>query len=193
MAEETIATATDAEIDECLALIALAFVADPAVRWLYPDSRAYLANFPRFVKAFGGHAFAHGSAHLVKRSAAALWLPPGVEPDEEALISLLQSTISESGQETVFGVLEEMGRFHPEVPHWYLPLIGTDPALQGKGHGSSLLRHALSICDAEKMPAYLEATSARNVPLYRRHGFEAIGTIRVGTAPPITPMLRQPR
>ncbi|MGV1015508.1 MAG: GNAT family N-acetyltransferase, partial [Methyloceanibacter sp.] len=83
--------------------------------------------------------------------------------------------------------------FHPDEPHWYLPLIGTDPALQGKGHGSSLLRHALSICDAEKMPAYLEATSARNVPFYRRHGFEAIGTIRVGTSPTITPMLRPPR
>jgi len=32
MTEETIATATDAEIDECVALIALAFAADPAVR-----------------------------------------------------------------------------------------------------------------------------------------------------------------
>ena len=193
MAEQTIATATDAEIDECVALISLAFVADPAARWLYPDSRAYLANFPRFVKAFGGRAFTHGSAHLVKGSAAAFWLPPGVEPDEGALISLLQSTVPESGQETVFGVFEEMGRFHPEVPHWYLPLIGTDPALQGRGHGSALLRHTLSSCDADRMPAYLEATSARNVPFYRRHGFEAIGTIQLGASPPITPMLRKPR
>ncbi|MGH6833122.1 MAG: GNAT family N-acetyltransferase, partial [Methyloceanibacter sp.] len=81
----------------------------------------------------------------------------------------------------------------PKEPHWYLPLIGTDPAKQGNGYGSALLRHALAICDREKMPAYLEATSARNVPLYQRHGFEALGTIQVGSSPPITPMLRKPR
>jgi GNAT superfamily N-acetyltransferase len=86
-----------------------------------------------------------------------------------------------------------MGRFHPSEPHWYLPLIGTDPVQQGKGYGSALLRHALAICDQEKMPAYLEATSPRNVPLYQRHGFEGLGTIQVGTSPPITPLLRKPR
>ncbi|MCJ7787955.1 MAG: GNAT family N-acetyltransferase [Methyloceanibacter sp.] len=69
----------------------------------------------------------------------------------------------------------------------------TDPALQGRGHVSALLRHTLSSCDADRMPAYLEATSARNVPFYRRHGFEAIGTIQLGASPPITPMLRKPR
>jgi GNAT superfamily N-acetyltransferase len=193
MAEERVATATEAEIDECVALITLAFVTDPAVRWMYPDSQVYCANFPRFVKAFGGGAFAHGSAHLLKGSAAALWCPPGVEPDEEPLVALLQSTVPEGRLEMVFGVLEEMGRFHPEEPHWYLPLIGTDPVQQGKGHGSTLLRHALSICDAERIPAYIEGTSPRNVMLYRRHGFEVLGTVQVGTSPPITPMLRQPR
>ncbi len=145
MAEQTIATATDAEIDECVALISLAFVADPAARWLYPDSRAYLANFPRFLKAFGGRAFTHGSAHLVKGSAAAFWLPPGVEPDEEALISLLQSTVPESGQETVFVVFEEMGRFHPEVPHWYLPLIGPTPRCKAEATSRR--------CSATRSPA----------------------------------------
>jgi hypothetical protein len=43
------------------------------------------------------------------------------------------------------------------------------------------------------MPAYLEATSARNLPLYQRHGFEALGTIQAGDSPVITPMLRRPR
>jgi GNAT superfamily N-acetyltransferase len=86
-----------------------------------------------------------------------------------------------------------MGAYHPEVPHWYLPLIGTDPARQSQGYGSALLRHALAICDAAMLPAYLEATSPRNVPFYQRHGFEALGTIQVADSPPITPMLRRPR
>ena len=32
-----------------------------------------------------------------------------------------------------------------------------------------------------------------NIPLYRRHGFEVLGTIQVEDAPPLFPMLRQPR
>ena len=86
-----------------------------------------------------------------------------------------------------------MGRWHPEEPHWYLPLIGTDPARQGRGYGSALLGEALANCDRQTLPAYLEATSPRNVKLYERHGFEALGTIQEGSSPDITPMLRKPR
>lgn len=32
-----------------------------------------------------------------------------------------------------------------------------------------------------------------NITLYERHGFEVMGTIQVGAAPPVTPMLRRPR
>jgi len=32
----------------------LAFVADPAIRWVWPDTQKYLSNFSIFVKAFGG-------------------------------------------------------------------------------------------------------------------------------------------
>jgi ribosomal protein S18 acetylase RimI-like enzyme len=86
-----------------------------------------------------------------------------------------------------------MGDYHPNEPHWYLPLIGTDPMQQGKGHGAALLRHALALYDEQKIPAYLEATSQRSVPLYQRHGFEILGTVQIdATSPAITPMLRKP-
>ena len=35
---------------------------DPAARWVWPDSQQFLTHFPSFVRAFGGKAFAHGSA-----------------------------------------------------------------------------------------------------------------------------------
>jgi hypothetical protein len=43
------------------------------------------------------------------------------------------------------------------------------------------------------VPAYLESTNPRNVSFYRRHGFEVLGTIQVGSSPPLIPMLRPPR
>jgi ribosomal protein S18 acetylase RimI-like enzyme len=68
-----------------------------------------------------------------------------------------------------------------------------DPDAQCQGYGSALLRHMLVALDREQLPAYLEATSSRNVPLYERHGFEVLGTIQRGGSPPIVPMLRRPR
>jgi hypothetical protein len=41
--------------------------------------------------------------------------------------------------------------------------------------------------------AYLESSNPRNIPLYQRHGFEAMGEIQVGAAPVVTPMIREPR
>jgi ribosomal protein S18 acetylase RimI-like enzyme len=85
-----------------------------------------------------------------------------------------------------------MSQAHPREPHWYLPLIGVEPIEQGRGHGSTLLRIALTVCDQD-LPAYLEASSQQSIPLYERHGFEVVGTIQAGSSPKMFPMFRRPR
>ena len=75
----------------------------------------------------------------------------------------------------------------------YLPLIGVDRSRQGRGVGAALLRPVLAECDAMQALADPNLTNPRNRPLYERHGFEAVGEIRVGRCPPITPMLRRPK
>jgi ribosomal protein S18 acetylase RimI-like enzyme len=189
----TVATATRAEMDHCVELIAIAFSGDPAARWLYKDTDTYHQNFPRIIRALGGAAFDCDTAHHIEGCAAALWLPPGKQPDEAALMEVVEDTVPADERDAVFSVFEQMGTAHPEEPHWYLPLIGTDPARQGQGFGSALLDHALSICDDQGTIAYLEATNPRNATLYRRYGFEDIGTIQAGTSPPLMPMVRKPR
>ena len=89
--------------------------------------------------------------------------------------------------------MQQMAAFHPHEPHWYLPLIGVYPASQGQGVGNALMTHALARCDRDGVAAYLESTNPRNVSLYRRHGFEPLGEIRAGDAPPLVPMLRKRR
>ena len=90
-------------------------------------------------------------------------------------------------------IIEQMIRYHPTEPHWYLPFIGVEPARQSAGLGSALLRAQLAACDAAQLPAYLESTNPRNQPLYESHGFEAVVEIKVEDCPPIVPMLRRPR
>ena len=187
-------TATASDEAAVIAVVVLAFSADPTARWTWPDPQQYLKRFPRFVQAFGGNAFIHGSAYYVDGYAgAALWLPPDVPPDEDVMNTVLQRTLSEPMQKDVLAVFEQMGRYHPREPHWYLPLIGVDPFHQGKGYGSALLQHGLVPCDRDHTLAYLESTNPENIPLYERHGFELLGTIQVGTSPPLFPMLRTPR
>jgi ribosomal protein S18 acetylase RimI-like enzyme len=191
--DATVTTAKNSDKDACVALIALAFGNDPAARWAYKEPAAYLEHFPAFIRAFGCAAFDHDTAHHIEGTAAALWIPPGAEPDEGPLMALIERSVPAEDHTEVFAVFEQMGEAHPEEPHWYLPLIGTDPTQQGRGHGSALLRHALAICDADRVPAYLEATCQRNVTLYQRYGFEVTGAIQSGSSPTITPMVRKPR
>jgi GNAT superfamily N-acetyltransferase len=193
MSSRNVAIASESDADRCFALIMLAFAGDPMSRFLYPDPEIFVANFPRFVRAFGGAAFTSDSAYLIDDAATALWFPPAVELDEEPLMAIMEETVPTARRQQILAIMEEMSRYHPEGPHYYLPLIGTDPTKQGKGYGSELLEHATAICDRQGLPAYLEASSLRSVPLYRRHGFEQLGTIQVGESPPLTPMLRRPR
>jgi ribosomal protein S18 acetylase RimI-like enzyme len=116
-----------------------------------------------------------------------------VEPDGKALEKVFRGTANPEHMSELLATFEKMGQAHPKEPHWYLPMIGVDPKAQGQGLGGELMRHALARCDREKALAYLETANPRNIPLYRRFGFEVMDEIQVGAAPRMTPMVRQPR
>jgi len=186
----TVAAVALADVERAVAVLTLAFSADPVTRWTYPEAAQYLARFPVLVRAFGGGAFTEGTArHVEDYAGAALWLPPGSELDEVAIGASLPP-----GRESEFAaVFEAMASYHPQEPHWYLPLIGVDPARHRNGYGAALLQDTLRRCDQDHVAAYLESTNPANITLYQRHGFELRGTIQVGSAPPLFPMLRPAR
>ena len=161
----------------------------------FHDAHGFATYWPRFVEAFGGRAFDHGTAHgLEDCLALALWLPPGVEPDAETVMALSRDSLSDQTFADVGALFEQMDELHPSEDHWYLPLTGVDPPAQGRRLGSRLLEHALAICDADRLPAYLEATKQDTVPYYMRFGFEVTGEIKLPDGGPSTwPMWRAPR
>ena len=61
----------------------------------------------------------------------ALWLPPGVHPNGEALERVLRDTAMPAHLDDLLAIFEQMEHSHPEEPHWYLPLIGVEPNAQG--------------------------------------------------------------
>jgi ribosomal protein S18 acetylase RimI-like enzyme len=197
MISPTITAATRAQQDPVIGVITLAFSTDPVVRWLYADPGQYLAHAATLMDAYGGGALDHGSAHCIDGYfGAALWLPPAAHPDHDAFDAfdaLLERTVSKAQQSILNEAFEQMGHYHPPEPHWFLPLIGIDPSRQNQGLGSLLMQHAHDIFDRSNALAYLESSNERNIPFYQRHGYELLGTIRVGNCPPFSPMLRKPR
>jgi GNAT superfamily N-acetyltransferase len=193
MTAATVEVIRTADRQRGVASLTLAFASDPVMRWAWPDAHRYATFWPRFAEAFGGQAFDHGTAYgLEDCLAVALWMRPGVGPDEDAAMIVLGESLDEEILEDVNGLFEQMDDSHPAADVWYLPLIGVDVVAQGRGLGSALLQHALAICDSDGLPAYLEATNPRNRDLYARHGFNVLNVIQAGSSPPIWAMLREP-
>jgi GNAT superfamily N-acetyltransferase len=189
-----VAAAGPTDVEPLINVMVLAFAADPVARWMYRDPQRYLAYFGRFIRAFAGKAFSTGTAWSVGGSlGAALWLPPGVKPEEEAIVAILDESVPRDVMADVNAMFGEMAAYHTRDLHWYLPTIGVEPHLHRRGLGSALLAETLRWCDQEHLPAYLESSNPANTALYQRFGFEALGVIRVGHSPPMLPMLRAAR
>src|SRR5262245_50434291 len=115
-----IRTVDPAEQARAKSIQLMAFASDPIMRWMWPESDSYVSHFPRLVEGFGGRAFENGTAHVTEDfKGGALWLPPGVGPDADALEVLMRDTVAEPMRSEVGPILEQMGEAHPHEPHWH--------------------------------------------------------------------------
>jgi len=195
-------TVGEAQAEQAISALTLAFSTDPVIRRFYPDPRDHLAYFPEMMRIQIDQPIKRHSAYYVKGfSAAAIWFPPaGPDSDTEAekaarkkMEELIAGTAHKDGNDDVFAAAEKVGKAHPKEPHWYLFAIGADPHHQNEGLGSILMKHALPKVDADGAMAYLESSSTRNVPFYERHGFEVVEVVQIGDSPTFSLMARQPR
>src|SRR6476660_6997130 len=93
-----------------VASLTLAFASDPVMRWAWPDAHRYATYWPKFAEAFGGQAFDDGTAYgLEDCVAVALWMRPGVGPDEESVIGVMGESLDGQSLDDVNGLLERRG------------------------------------------------------------------------------------
>jgi GNAT superfamily N-acetyltransferase len=189
------ATIVDAvELESAIASLVLAFDTDPVARWMYDDAHQYLLSVPRLFRALAVSSFDAKAAQRTSDGAGiAIWPPPSVHGDDGPLDAVITESILRAKQAEVTGVFEQTEQYRPAVPHWYLSLIGVEALHRNKGYGAALLEHGLRRCDREHLPAYLWSSNPLNISLYERHGFDIVGTIQIGSSPPIFPMLRHAR
>ena len=128
---------------------------------------------------------------------AAIWRRPDGYPERlRHSLPMVPRYIRRFPRELVRGsrMMSALWREHPREPHWYLFAVGIVPEATGQGRGSALLAPALERCDAERIPAYLEASSDDNARLYERLGFERRDEIEIlDGAARVRPMWREPR
>lgn len=196
--------ATRADVKALSVTLGRAFFDDPVMRWLLPDADARRRKLHRlFASLTRHHHLARGGVEVAPHrdadgiGGAALWDPPGewqsTRAEELRAMPGLFLAFGRSLQRGL-AVEELMKKAHPEEPHWYLAIIGSDPAVRGKGFGNALMRSRLDRCDAEHAPAYLESSNPDNVPYYQRFGFEITGEITLpDDGPSLIPMWRAPR
>jgi GNAT superfamily N-acetyltransferase len=190
--------ATAADVPPIAASLARAFRDDPVFRWLFPLGHSRVARNEAF--------FALELRHLHLRhnevwtagdgAAAALWDPPGTwKVPLPTLLRIGPQLVRVLGTRTPIGLygLTRVEARHPQGPHWYLAILGTDPDHQGRGLASAALAPVLARCDVEGTPAYLETATPENVPFYEHHGFEVTGEVTLPLGPYLWLMTRPPR
>jgi GNAT superfamily N-acetyltransferase len=188
--------ATAADVKPLAAVMARAFYDDPPFIWMLPDPRTRLKRSRRFFAALArGESLTRSGVDVAlvgtEVGGAAIWRPPGHWETEQ--LATMLSVVRAFGRRTraAAALAQAMARAHPRAPHWYLFAIGVDPAWQGTGVASALLRSRLDQCDHDGLRAYLEASKAASVPLYQHFGFEPTGNPDLPDgAPPLTAMWR---
>ena len=193
--------ANAADVEEVSRTLSDAFAADPMMDWfMRADAKREAARLALFRMLVREEGFPRGRIDRpAGGGAAAIWMPfewLGPTPfliELRGLPSMLRAT-GLSRFSRLAAVRRDMDAHHPtERRHAYLWFLGVAPAAQGRGVGSALLRAANARLDAERLPAYLETATTRNVALYRRHGYEVISEHKArADAPPMWSMWREP-
>lgn len=189
----TLRRAVANDTDTLSATLAEAFYQDPVMSWCYPDTSERATILPAAFRVVLDAAMPHGGVETADEGAAAsIWIPPEAEIDGERLAADL-GAVSGPYKERALILMGLLDEHHPtDEAHQYLFVLGTRTARQSHGLGSALLRSVLARCDADGVPAYLEATSERNRSLYERHGFEVVEVLRLPGGPALWCMWRAP-
>ncbi|MGZ8734391.1 MAG: GNAT family N-acetyltransferase [Acidimicrobiia bacterium] len=193
------------EIRDTTKVLARSFDDSPLMRHCIPNDRRRPSILRSFFRASIRNALPFDNVFVARDGdrvlGAAVWLPPGCYPPSN-LRQLRQLTgtimlgpLAPRAVQPSLRYLRAAEKAHPKASHWYLAVLGVDPAFQGRGLGGRLLRPVLERADAEEMPVYLETDKERNLAFYARFRFGLVDTLHPDgdAGPPEWTLWRDPK
>lgn len=66
----------------------------------------------------------------------------------------------------------KINKLKPKERMYYLWFIGVDPKFQGSGIGTDLMQSLIEDSEKQQRPIFLETSTLRNLPWYKKFGFE---------------------
>ena len=165
-------------------LMARAFQDYPLSAYFIPDDSERRRKQPLMFQSMIRHGLLFGEVYATspKLEGVAIWFPS--DKNHWALWNNIRSRrflipfivgIGAVARQKAFGEYAASVRKRC-VPsrHWYLQLLGVDPAYQGKGYASMLLKSMFGRIDKEGLPGFLETQAEKNVTLYEHLGFRVV-------------------
>jgi ribosomal protein S18 acetylase RimI-like enzyme len=193
--------ATGADRDVIADVLARAFIADPAMAYLFPDAARRPRRLQRFFAAIGRAGAVTDDWALALDAggvpvAATIWRPPGAwQTPLTTTLRLLPRLLGTFGTALprALALQNRLEAHHPTSPHWYLAFAGCVPAAQGRGYGGAAIRRQLALCDAQRLPAALETATPSNLGLYQALGFDITDSFAIVDGLTFWTMWRPPR
>ena len=180
------------DLGAAAAVLARAFADDPVLTFLLGPGRE--REIELIFRALSRDALRAGCVEGLRidgrLAAAAVWLPPAAHPASlrrEARMLPDWLRLAARIPRAVPRLLEAgrtLDALHPREPHWFLSLLGVEPALQGRGHGRELVAPGLARAMQDGVPVHLDTGRPENVGWYRRLGFEVSEEVRVVSGAP---------
>lgn len=70
-------------------------------------------------------------------------------------------------------------KLQPKKPMYYLWFVGVDPDFQKNGIGSKLIEFMVKDSKEKNLPIYLETSTLKNLPWYKKFGFEIYNELQL--------------
>ncbi len=191
--------ATAADVPALTGVIARAFDDDPFINWFVAQDGKRAQRIHNMMGvALRKMTLPFGEVYTSDGlQGGALWTPPGKWKlgllQQFMLIPDMARSVTLRRLPKVMSGVNGVEKKHPQTSHYYLMVLGVEPSLQGRGVGTQLMAPILERCDRERVPAYLETATERNLPLYQRKGFKVTEEHTIKDGPKVWMMWREPK
>jgi len=171
-------------VEDAAGVLLRSFADDPGLCFTLPAASDRDRLGPSLARAAVHYALRCGSPLVTPEvvRGVALWFPPDAPaPTDSDLVETGLAAVPEQiGPEAwrrFKRLLDHLDALHPRhapEPHWYLAMLGVDPAWQRRGIGEALMRPVFAAADRAGVPCYLEAPTDGNARYYARRGFRVM-------------------